>query len=121
MPSRQQIAATVARLFAAAGEVVRPATLSRGTAGTYDPASGGPGETGVTASAAMVLFDTNARPRFGLADGLAIPPSQELLWVTGCSFAPQAGDTITIDGITRTIHDAVDLFHTGALFQVAAQ
>lgn len=121
MPRRRQIAATVARLFSAAGDVARPAVISRGVPGAYDPALGGPGEATVNSSAALVLFDANARPRFGLADGLTVLPNQELLWATGCGFAPQAGDTITIDGTTRTIQDAVDLFHLGVLFQVAAQ
>lgn len=121
MASRSQIADTVNRLFSAAGDVVRPATISRGTAGAYDPAIGGPGEPVVTTTSASALFDHAARPRFGLVDGLTVSPNQESLWLAGCGFVPQPGDRIAIDGTTRVIQSAHDLFEAGALILVVAE
>lgn len=121
MLRRSQIAETVNRLFAAAGDVVRPATLSRCTPGAYDPARGGPGEPLVSISSARALFDHAARPRFGLVDGLVVSPNQETVWLAGCGFAPLPGDTLSIDGTARVIQSAHDLFEAGALYLVVAE
>lgn len=121
MARRSQIADTVSRLFAAAGDVVRPATVSRSSTGTYDPASGGPGEPTVTTTTASALFDHAARPRFGLVDGLTVSANQEALWLSGCGFAPQPGDRVIIDGTVRVIQSAQDLFEIGALFLIVAE
>ncbi|GEM_PF-2589319 len=121
MARRSQIAATVTRLFAAAGDVVRPATVSRSTAASYDPTMGGPGEPTVSITIGSALFDHAARPRFGLVDGLTVSANQEALWLSGCAFAPQPGDRITIDGTTRVIQSAQDLFEIGALFLIVAE
>jgi hypothetical protein len=121
MARRGQIAETVNRLFAAAGDVVRPATVTRSTPGAYDPANGGPGAPVVASTSASALYDHAARPRFGLVDGLTVAPNQENLWLAGCGFAPAPGDVITIDGTQRVIRAAHDLFEAGALHLVVAE
>lgn len=121
MASRSQIAETVSRLFAAAGDVVRPASVIRSTPGGYDPAAGGPGAPVVATTAASALFDHAARPRFGLVEGLATSPNQESIWLAGCAFAPLPGDRLVIDGTTRVVEAAHNLFEADALFLVVAE
>lgn len=120
MLSRDRFAAAVRRRFETAGDVVRPATLTRSEPGTYDPATGTPGAAIATADNGLALFDRGARAAEELG-GLIIEPNEETLWLAGLSLAPRAGDVVTIDGVARTVRHARDLSRIGALHLIVAR
>lgn len=121
MPSRNDFAATVRRVFAAAGDLARPAELIRHAPGGYDPASGAPTVGETAASGCRALFDHDARPRFGLTEGLEIGPDEVPIWLSGAGFAPRPGDRLAVDGAERTIRYARNLLDADVLFLVVAK
>lgn len=121
MPGRSGFADTVRRAFLAAGDLARPATLSRRAPGAYDPASGEAAEPAVSASACLVLPDAQARPRFALTGGLEVGPEEIGLWLTGAGFAPRPGDVVGFDGAERSLRGVRDLLEAGALYFVVAK
>ncbi len=104
MPRRADLAATVARLFAAAGDLAQAATLIRSEPGVYDPATGAAGMPTTNASSCTVLFDQAARPRFSLLDGLEAGPGEQMAWLHGATFAPRAGDRLAVGGSSRVVN-----------------
>lgn len=121
MLGRSSFADTVRRAFLAAGDLARPATLSRREPGPYDPVSGEAGEPAASASACLVLPDAQARPRFALTGGLEVGPEEIGLWLTGAGFAPRPGDVVAMDGAGRTVLGVRDLLEAGALYFVVAK
>lgn len=121
MLGRSTLAETVHRAFLAAGDLARPATLSRREPGPYDPAAGEAAEPAVSASACLVLPDAQARPRFALTSGLEVGPEEQGLWLTGAGFAPRPGDGIDFDGSEHIVRGVRDLLEAGALFFVVAK
>ncbi len=121
MPSRAELSATVRRLFAAAGDLVHPATLSRATPADYDPETGAPAAPETAETACSALFDHAVRPRFDLLDGIEIADGEIVVWLSGAGFAPQGGDRLAIDGTVRAVRAVRDVLGAGALYLVIAR
>lgn len=103
MLRRADMAATVARLFAVAGDLAQAATLIRSDPAPYDPADGTTGVPTVSASTCTVLFDRATRPRFSLLEGIEAAPGEQMAWLHSAAFAPEVGDHLEVAGRRRVI------------------
>lgn len=120
MGRRADLAATVQRALAQAGDVVRVVSLSRSETGTYDPESGMPDAPAVSESGGLAFFGTGGR-RPVEAEGLVIEPEDAVLWLAAVDFAPRPGDILTIDGRERTLRGVEDLAGAGVLYLAVAR
>jgi len=120
MAARGDLAATVRRALAQAGDVVRLATLTRREPGAYDPRSGEPGVPAVSECGGLAFFGRSGRLP-AEADGLVIEPEDAVLWLAAVDFAPLPGDTVTIDGRARVLRGVEDLAGAGVLYLAVAR
>lgn len=122
MPSRAEIAATVAQAFASSGDVIRDAIATRTTPGAYDPATGEPGAATTATSAGRALFDRKPNTKDQRFAGLEIGPSDEAIYLQGfATFAPALGHKLEIDAVSREIIFCEDVVQAGALWFVVAR
>lgn len=114
------LADTAATLLADLGQAV---TLTRRTAGAYDPATGSAGLTDTTSNALGLVFEYNTFIRSGVRNepsSLIQAGDKQLLLspvdVTGAALArPQDGDLATFGGVTYTITAAAPCAPAGTV------
>lgn len=109
-----EIAADVA---AGMGEAGFPATITRTAQGAYNPATDTYAET-VTTLAGFVVVNSEAPVADAFPDYVA-GPTDELLLVNVSAIAEN--DTITFQGVTRTVRRVKDVTGAGFLWNVVAR
>lgn len=121
MPSKAAIAATVARSFDRAGDVIVAATLRRETA-SYGAGTTSAVTTTPEDSACRLLFDQGEKTVSQYLSGVDIKPTDKVIWLQGPSFVPKAGDELIRSGQPklRIVH-ADDLLQAGALHLVVGR
>lgn len=114
MSGRAQLVRAAAAIFAQAGDLARPATLTRVSA-SYDPATGDAGEATTTHDGLAILDLMQSRAG---DDDPASAPGHRFVWTRGFAQAPRRGDRVSIDGTTRDVVAVEDLVGAGALWRL---
>lgn len=114
MSARERLARAAAAIFASAGDVARPATLTRVEA-SYDPASGAVVETTITHDGVVIQGRNSARA----GDGDPVSePGDRSVWARGFAQPPRRGDRLGVDGATEVVVAVEDLAGAGALWRL---
>jgi hypothetical protein len=93
----QDMQSTAAELLTEFGQAV---TLSRQTAGAYNPATGAAAVTVTTQTGTGAIFDYGSRD----IDGTLIKQGDKKLLLAALGItAPQVDDTVTVNGVVYTI------------------
>lgn len=100
---------TVGAAFAGLGSLAASATMTRETLGEYDPATGGPTPGTTTTATVWAVLDASSLRTMGFKFGEGLVQAgdiEALIPAQGLTFNPDAGDKLTVGGVSYTVIQA---------------
>ena len=97
---------TVSGVFAKLGGLAASATITRTVAGAYDPVTGGPTPGSTTTINTKAVLDGSGTKALGFRYGEGLVQTGDLeamIPAAGLSFAPAAGDSLTVGVVAFTV------------------
>ena len=97
---------TVSGVFAKLGGLAASATITRTVAGAYDPVTGGPTPGSTTTISTKAVLDGSGTKALGFRYGEGLVQTgdiEAMIPAAGLSFAPAAGDSLTVGGVAYVV------------------